>query len=210
MHVRTVYRPYAQSPGLDSTSQQRPGSYHCDLSQCRAKRRSFLHLRFYHRLHRKCVSLESSGSTSLARTNASSLPLSCPVILLKSTSLIHFSRVEICKEPGTQGRCTGLLFHYHDGSREVLGQYCWNRFEFYDIRGSTTVSFHWAKDDGVYYLRDISFGQSKHQTRSGTHARLNSWPLVGQMSWWYNTREDYICLNGQDVLGIEDESQTSS
>jgi len=112
-------------------------------------------------------------------------------------SLCNISHVEICRESNWKPRCIGLLFCYDDGSREVLGQYRWDQVESYDIHHCTTVSFRWAESKhGNVYLTDIQFGPPANQSASQTQ-----WPLLGKIEWWYDIRDDCICIDGQYVFG---------
>jgi len=113
-------------------------------------------------------------------------------------SLCNISHVEICRESNRNPRCIGLLFFYDNGSREVLGQYRWDQVESCDIRHCTTVSFRWAENRNRY-LTDIQFGQQTNQFISQT--QWTQWQLMGKMEWRFNTEEDFICIDGQDVFG---------
>jgi len=66
-------------------------------------------------------------------------------------------------------------------SREVLGQYHWDRVESCDIRGCTMVSFQWTTwiDRGLNLrcLTDIRFGCKECETGKGSRWPVRASPL---------------------------------
>jgi hypothetical protein len=120
------------------------------------------------------------------------IPSSILSAYFSKASLKDLSQVEICKVSEPSPRCMGLLLHYGNGSREVVGQYRWDNCTSHDIRSCKTVSFQWAgSKDSRAYLTDICFGGML----SG------NWTLEGEIIWWFNWDEDFISVNGQNVFG---------
>jgi hypothetical protein len=140
--------------------------------------------------------VEYAGVDSAMLLSQSPMLNTIPPLLLSAyfsrASLKDLSQVEICKVSKPSPRCIGLLLHYGNGSREVVGQYRWDHCTSHDIRGCKTVSFQWAESkDSRAYLTDIRF--------SGMLS--GNWTLEGEIVWWFNWAEDFISINGQDVFG---------
>jgi hypothetical protein len=88
-----------------------------------------------------------------------------------------------------------LLVHYGDGSREALAQYRWDESEVRDIQHCTSIYFQRTRNDiGSHYLTDVYF--------DGPPDKFGR-PLKGELVWWYNSSEDYICIDGKDVFDMD-------
>jgi hypothetical protein len=117
-------------------------------------------------------------------------------------SLSNLSRVEVCREFENFQRCTGLLLHYEDGTREVVGQYRPDKSTIISDIHERMMSFLWVKTYDTNHLRDIRFGDIEKGPLPRHHGPSTQWSLDGQMAWWFNPKEDYIYINGRDTFEI--------